>query len=69
MDERINFTFLICTLFVLIHTVHTVHGVLKVRILKLFAIPFSSVPHFVRLLHHDLSIFGGPTRHGLVSLS
>ena len=26
MDERRNFTFLICTLFVLIHTVHTVHG-------------------------------------------
>ena len=26
---------------------HTVHGVLKARILKLFAIPISSGPHFV----------------------
>ena len=25
---------------------HTVHGVLKARILKWFAIPFSSTPHF-----------------------
>ena len=33
----------------------TVHGVLKARILKWFAIPFSSGPHFVRILHHDLS--------------
>ena len=30
---------------------HTVHGVLKVRILKWFAIPFSS-GHFIRALHH-----------------
>ena len=43
---------------------HTVHGVLKARILKCFAIPFSSGPLFVRTLHHDLSILGGPTRHG-----
>ena len=28
-------------------TVHTVHGVPKARILKWFAIPFSSEPHFV----------------------
>ena len=42
---------------------HTVHGVLKARILKWFAIPFSSGSHFVRILHHDLSILGGPTRH------
>ena len=48
---------------------HTVHGVLKARIPKWFAIPFSSGPHFVRPLHHDPPIFGGPTRHGLVSLS
>ena len=48
---------------------HTVHGVLKARILKWFAIPFSSGPHCVRPLHHDLPILGGPTRHGLVSLS
>ena len=39
------------------------------RILKWFAIPFSSGPHSVRPLHHDLSALGGPTRHGLVSLS
>ena len=43
---------------------HTVHGVLKAKILKWFSIPFSSGPHFVRTLHHDLSILGGPTRHG-----
>ena len=28
---------------------HTVHGVLKARILKWFAIPFSSGPHSVRM--------------------
>ena len=43
---------------------HTVHGVLKVRILKWIAISFSSGPHFVRILHHDLSVLGGSTRHG-----
>ena len=32
---------------------HTVHGLLKARILKWFAIPFSSGPHSVRSLHHD----------------
>ena len=48
---------------------HTVHGVLKARILKWFAIPFSSGPHFVRTLHHDPSILGGPIPHILVSLS
>ena len=31
----------------------TVHEVLKARILKWFAIPFSSGSHFVRTLHHD----------------
>ena len=41
-----------------------VHGVLRARIQKWFAIPFSSRPHFVRILHDDLSILGGPTRHG-----
>ena len=46
---------------------HTVHGVLKARILKWFAI--SSGPHSVRPLHHDPPVLGGPTRHGLVSLS
>ena len=34
-----------------------------------FAIPFSSGPHSVRPLHHDSPVLGGPTRHGLVSLS
>ena len=47
---------------------HTVHGVLKARILKWFAILFSSGARFVRILHHDLSVLGGPTWHGLVSL-
>ena len=46
-----------------------VHGVLKARILKWFAISFSSGPHSVRPLHHDPSVLGGPTRYGLVSLS
>ena len=46
---------------------HTVNGVLKARALKWFAIPFSSGPHSVRPLHHDPSILGGPTQHGLVS--
>ena len=35
---------------------HTVHGVLKARILKWFAIPFSSGPHSVRPLQHGPSI-------------
>ena len=48
---------------------HTVHGVLKARILKWFAIPFSSGPHSVSSLHHDPPILGGPTQCGLVSLS
>ena len=37
---------------------------LKARILKWFALPFSSGPRFVRSLHHDPSVLGGPTRHG-----
>ena len=48
---------------------HTVHGVLKAKILKWFAIPFSSGPHSVRPLHLDPPVLGGPTQHGLVSLS
>ena len=40
---------------------HTVHGVLKARILKWFAIPFSSGPHSVRPLHPDPPVLGGPT--------
>ena len=42
----------------------TFHGLLETRILKGFAIPFSSGPHFVKTLHHDLSVLGGPTWHG-----
>ena len=48
---------------------HTVHGLLKARILKWLAIPFSSGPHSVRPLHLDPPILGGPTWHHLVSLS
>ena len=33
---------------------------------EMVCIPFSSEPHSVRPLHCDLSILGGPTRHGLV---
>ena len=47
---------------------HTIHGVLKARILRWFAIPFSSGPHFVRPLHHDLTVLGGPTWHGFTEL-
>ena len=43
---------------------HTIHGVLKARMLKWFAIPFSSEPCFVRTFHHDPFILGGPTQHG-----
>ena len=42
---------------------HPVHGVLKARILMWFAIAFSSGPRYVRTLHHDPSILGGPTWH------
>ena len=49
--------------------VTTVHGVLKARILKWSAIPFSSGPHSVRPLHHDPPILGYPGGHGLVSSS
>ena len=43
---------------------HTIHGVLKARILKWSAIPFSSGPRFVRTLYHDPCVLGGPTWHG-----
>ena len=39
---------------------HTVPGVLEARILKWFAIPFSSGPQSVRPPHHDLPVFGCP---------
>ena len=47
---------------------HTIHGVLKARILKWFAIPFSSGPHSVSPLHHDPSVLGGSTWHGFIEL-
>ena len=53
----------------LISVFHTAHGVLKARVLKWFAIPFSSGPHSVRRLHPDPPVFGGPTHHDLVSVS
>ena len=40
---------------------HIVHGVLKERILKWFAIPFSSGPYSVRPLHHDCRSWVAPT--------
>ena len=43
---------------------HTVLRVLKARILKWFAIPISSGPHFIRILHQDPSVLDGPTWHG-----
>ena len=43
---------------------HTVHGVVKARILKWFAIPFSSGPHSVRPLHHDLPVLDCPAGMG-----
>ena len=42
------------------------HGVLKVRMLKCFVIPFSSRPHFVITLHQDPLVSGGPAWHGLL---
>ena len=43
-------------------TFHTIHGILKARIPKWFAIPFSSALHFVRTLCHDppvlVSLYG-----------
>ena len=43
---------------------HIVHGDIKVRMLKWFAISFSSGPRFVRMVHHDLSVLAGPVQHG-----
>ena len=39
---------------------HSVHGVLKARILKWFAIPFSGAPRFIRTLHYDPSVLNSP---------
>ena len=40
---------------------HTVCEVLNAKILKWYAIPFSSGSYFVRTLHHDTSILSGLT--------
>ena len=50
-----------CHIFLLFHTVCEV---LKARIQNWFGIPSSSEPRFVRTLHHDPSILGGPAWHG-----
>ena len=42
---------------------YTLHGILKARMLKWFAIPFSNGPCFVRTLHYDQSVLGGPIKH------
>ena len=47
---------------------HAVHGVLKARILKWFAIPFSSGPHFVRILHHDWQVALHSMAHSFTEL-
>ena len=46
---------------------HTVHGVLTARILKWIAISSSSGPRFVRTLHYDLFVLGGPRLIDLLS--
>ena len=43
---------------------HTVHGVLKARILKGLAIPFSGGPHSVSQVHESRQIGSGQTRDG-----
>ena len=42
---------------------------MEIFILKWFAIPFSGGPHSLKPFHHDPPVLGGPTWHGLVSLS
>ena len=43
---------------------HTVYEVLTARILAWIAISSSKGPHFVRTLHYDPSLLGGPVQHG-----
>ena len=38
-------------------------GLLKARTLRWLAVPFSSGPRFVRTLHRDPSVLGGPTQY------
>ena len=47
---------------------HIVHGVLKARILKWLAIPFSSGPLSVRPLHHDPSCVAPQAWLGFIEL-
>ena len=44
---------------------HCFHGVLEARILKWFAIAFSSRHYFVRTVLHDPLVLGGHTWHGM----
>jgi len=44
---------------------HTVNGVVSERILEWFSVPSSSGLHYVRKLHCNPSILGGPAQHGL----
>ena len=48
---------------------HIVHGVLQARILEWVAISSFSRPHFVRTLHYNPSILGGPAQQDTASLS
>ena len=50
--------------FTISRSLHVVHGVLLARILEWFAIHSSSGPCFIRALHCDPSISGGPSWHG-----
>ena len=44
---------------------YTVHRLLKAKLLERVPISSSSGPRFVRTLHCDPSILGGPARYGL----
>ena len=56
---RLNFQCLIFLPF------YTVHGILAARTLERFASPSSSGPCFVRTLHYDPLVLGGPAWHGM----
>ena len=47
-------------------SVHIVHGALEAKMLKWFAIPFSSGPRFDRMPHCDLPTLGDPTRQWFI---
>ena len=49
---------------VILYCLFILSMILEARILEWFAIPFSSGPHFVRTLYHDLSVLSGPSWHG-----